>query len=168
MKWFDRSKGFGFIVDDEGGADILLHANALRSYGQSSVTDGASIRVLAQKTQRGWQAVEVVDLTPPTLADLSEATGCPIPAGLSELTAQPARVKWFDKSKGFGFCNVFGQSADVFIHMEVLRLSGYSDLQPGEAIAVKVVDGERGRMAALVLSWEQGVHSEPDDGTSGP
>ena len=37
---------------------------------------------------------------------------------------EPARVKWFDKAKGFGFANVFGQPEDVFIHIEVLRRSG--------------------------------------------
>ncbi|NYS23610.1 cold shock domain-containing protein [Rhodobacteraceae bacterium 2376] len=166
VKWFDRSKGFGFIVDDDGGQDILLHVNTLRSFGQSSVCDGTSIRVLAQQTQRGWQAVEVLELALPSLEDMTEADGSPLPPGLEDIPGEPARVKWFDKAKGFGFCNVFGESADVFIHMEVLRRSGYSDLQPGEAIVVKVVDGERGRMAALVLPWEQGLQDEDHDRTS--
>ncbi|MCL4163625.1 UNVERIFIED_CONTAM: hypothetical protein GTU68_063429, partial [Idotea baltica] len=61
-----------------------------------------------------------------------------------------ARVKWFDKAKGFGFANVFGNSEDVFVHMDVLRQFGLSDLAPGEAIAMRVIDGKRGRMAAEV------------------
>ena len=67
---------------------------------------------------------------------------------------EPARVKWFDKGKGFGFANVFGHPEDVFLHMEVLRRSGLADLQPGEALALRVVDGKRGRMAAEVFAWE--------------
>lgn len=43
VKWFDPAKGFGFIVGEEGGADILLHANVLRNYGQSTVADGTGI-----------------------------------------------------------------------------------------------------------------------------
>ncbi len=34
-------------------------------------------------------------------------------------------MKWFDKAKGFGFANVFGQKADVFLHIEVLRAFGF-------------------------------------------
>ena len=60
VKWFDVGKGFGFIISDEGGPDILLHANVLRNFGQSSVADGAGITVSIQQTQRGAQAVEVL------------------------------------------------------------------------------------------------------------
>ena len=69
----------------------------------------------------------------------------------------PARVKWFDKGKGFGFANVFGRDEDVFLHIEVLRQSGLADLLPGEALAMRVIDGKRGRMAAEVQAWEAAV-----------
>lgn len=156
VKWFDPAKGFGFIVADDGGADILLHANVLRNFGQGSVADHARIIVLVQQTQRGAQAVEVVEILPPEgeagiqIEDISEGDMEMI-AGLPML---PARVKWFDKVKGFGFANVFERSDDIFIHVEVLRRSGFADLQPGEAVGLKVIDGKRGLMAALVLSWE--------------
>ena len=55
------------------------------------------------------------------------------PAEIAALPLEPARVKWFDKGKGFGFANVFGRPEDVFIHVEVLRQSGFADLQAGEA-----------------------------------
>jgi CspA family cold shock protein len=66
-------------------------------------------------------------------------------------------VKWFDKGKGFGFANVFGRDEDVFLHVEVLRQSGLADLQPGEALAMRVIDGKRGRMAVEVQAWEAAV-----------
>ena len=69
VKWFDPSKGFGFVVSDEGGPDILLHVNVLRNFGQSSVADGARIEVLTHRTERGVQAVEVVNITPPERSD---------------------------------------------------------------------------------------------------
>ena len=53
VKWFDPAKGFGFILSDAGGPDILIHANVLRNYGQSSVADGSEIEVHVQHTARG-------------------------------------------------------------------------------------------------------------------
>lgn len=156
VKWFDPGKGFGFVVADDGGPDILLHANVLRNFGQSSVADGATIELSVLETERGMQAVEVFSID---TADL------PIGAGLSDFAdmdpeemasspLEPARVKWFDKAKGFGFANVFGSTEDVFVHVEILRQSGLADLLPGEAVTLRVMDGKRGRMATEVLSWD--------------
>ena len=76
---------------------------------------------------------------------------------------EPARVKWFDKAKGFGFANVFGSSDDVFVHVEVLRRFGLADLQAGEAVGLKIVDGERGKMAVTVCAWDNAIDAiDPD------
>jgi CspA family cold shock protein len=156
VKWFDPGKGFGFIVSDDTDADILLHANVLRNFGQGSVADNAGIIVRVQRTQRGVQAVEVLSIEPPEGASfpLSEEAGLFIEADIQTLPLEAARVKWFDKSKGFGFANVFTRPEDVFIHAEVLRVSGFADLAAGEAVALRIVEGRRGRMAVQVLSWE--------------
>ncbi|MEO1641314.1 MAG: cold shock domain-containing protein [Pseudomonadota bacterium] len=156
VKWFDPTKGFGFVVSNTGGPDILLHANVLRNFGQGSVVDGSTIAIMVQDTQRGLQATEVIDITPPEpsdavpLRDMADYSA----ADIAERPIEPARVKWFDKAKGFGFANVFGSDDDVFIHVEILRRSGLSDLQSGEAIGLRMVDGDRGRMAIEVVGWE--------------
>ena len=161
VKWFDPTKGFGFVVAEEGGPDILLHANVLRNYGQSSVADGAGIEVIAQSTPRGVQAVEVIRIDPLAgeAPDNGDKTAFAEPVDLS-LPLQPARVKWFDKAKGFGFANVFGRPEDVFLHIEVLRRSGLADLQPGEAVALRVIEGKRGRMATQVTTWEAALRDD--------
>lgn len=159
VKWFDPSKGFGFIVANEGGDDVLLHANVLRNFGQSSVADGASIMARVQRTARGQQAVEVLEITPPPTVLHTLAEGDPI-EDFSHLTLQPARVKWFDKDKGFGFANVFGQPADVFVHVEVLRQSGFADLQAGEAVCLRITEGKRGKMAVQVVSWDGALRQD--------
>ena len=156
VKWFDPVKGFGFIVSDEGGADILLHANVLRNFGQSSVADNSVIEVSIQVTNRGAQAVEVHKIEAPETESpvgLADFEGMDLD-DIRSTPLEPARVKWFDKGKGFGFANVFGNSEDIFLHIEVLRRSGLADLQPGEALALRVIDGKRGRMATEVLAWE--------------
>ena len=157
VKWFDPAKGFGFVIAEEGGADILLHANVLRNFGQSSVADGSDIELVVQKTNRGMQAVEVREIRPPepvagaaTMTDLIELD----PETIAQTPIEPARVKWFDKSKGFGFANAFGCADDVFVHIEVLRRSGLADLQPGEAVGLRTIDGKRGKLAVEVVIWE--------------
>ncbi len=153
VKWFDISKGFGFIVADTGGPDILLHANVLRNFGQGSVADHARIEVVVQQTERGAQAQEILAIEPPDPEVLpeDETPWVDVP---EDTPFVAARVKWFDKAKGFGFANVFGHSADIFVHVEVLRRFGLSDLQPGEAVSMRVVDGPRGKMAAEVRAWD--------------
>ncbi len=156
VKWFDPVKGYGFVVPDSGGADILLHANVLRSFGQSSVTEGSRIEQVVQRTPRGAQAVEVLSI------ELREDAGSPtyevrsssVEVPLNEIPFEPARVKFFDSAKGFGFMNVFGRAEDVFVHIETVRRSGLADLQSGEAVAVKVVQGTRGSMVAQLVAWD--------------
>lgn len=161
VKWFDPVKGFGFVVAESGGPDILLHVNVLRNFGQSSIADGAGVEIAVQRTERGAQATEVFSIEPPVLEDSPPLADIALldAALLNDTPLEPARVKWFDKAKGFGFANVFGKPEDVFLHVEVLRRSGLSDLQPGEALALRVVDGKRGRMAAEVFAWEAGLGS---------
>lgn len=156
VKWFDPVKGFGFVVSDEGGPDILLHVNVLRNFGQSSVADGARVELEVQRTDRGVQATQVLALLPPQAGEsvgLSDIAALD-PSIVAAAPLEPARVKWFDKGKGFGFANVFGRREDIFLHMEVLRRSGLSDLAPGEALALRVIEGKRGHMAAEVFAWE--------------
>lgn len=154
VKWFDPTKGFGFVVSDEGGPDILLHANVLRNFGQSSIADQAGIEIVVQETDRGIQSTEILRIDPPKAEGEAGEEGFETFEPLNTDDLEPARVKWFDKAKGFGFANVFESPDDVFIHVEVLRRSGLADLQPGEAICICVENGERGSMATHVLPWD--------------
>lgn len=156
VKWFDPVRGFGFVVSSNGGPDILLHANVLRNFGQSTIADGAIVTLIVHESDRGLQATTILDIEPPAfgdvppLKDMGEFTA----EQLSEQPIVPARVKWFDKAKGFGFANIFGDRADVFLHIEVLRRGGVSDLVSGEAIGLRAIDGDRGLMAMEIVVWE--------------
>lgn len=162
VKWFDPIKGFGFVVSDEQGPDILLHANVLRNFGQNSVADGTEVELLVQQTERGLQALAIHALklgsTPQAtgLADFAEID----PDVLAAAPLEPARVKWFDRIKGFGFATVFGRCEDVFVHIEVLRASGLAELAPGEAVCIRAIDGKRGKMATAILPWDAALTPE--------
>ncbi|MBA3324679.1 MAG: CspA family cold shock protein [Rhodobacteraceae bacterium] len=154
VKWFDTTKGYGFVVGEDGEGDILLHGNVLRVFGFSSVAEGAEIVLNVQQTERGRQAVEVVEIVP--AAGPPEAVAALLdPAnGQAAGPLLPARVKWFDRVKGFGFVNVYGKSEDVFLHMETLRQFGYGEVVAGDVLAVRVTAGPRGPMVYEVRSWD--------------
>lgn len=63
------------------------------------------------------------------------------------------------QGQGLRFANVFGRPEDVFVHVEVLRHSGFADLQAGEAVCLRIIEGKRGRMAVQVVSWEAAVRA---------
>ncbi len=165
VKWYDAEKGYGFVVPSEGGPDVMVHAAVVRAAGLSSLEEGRTVSLTVVRGDRGLQATEVVGVSEaaPPEAEAARAEA----ARPTEIAAEAepegefkaARVKWFNKQKGFGFLNVFGDPADVFVHMETLRRHGFQDLQPGEAICVRLVQGPRGNMAGELCRWEEVVHS---------
>ena len=161
VKWYDAVKGYGFVVPGDGGSDIMVHASCVRAFGKVALTEGAEVVLVAQEGPRGLQANKLVDVTEPEgeqpmpgfaeAARPSEFIGQEAEAG----PLQPARVKWFDKQKGFGFVNVFGRNEDIFVHMETVRRCGFQDLASGEGMAVRTFRGPRGLMVAELHLWER-------------
>ncbi|WP_308914945.1 cold shock domain-containing protein [Jannaschia sp. LMIT008] len=156
VKWFDATRGFGFVLSDAVERDILLHVNVLRNFGQSSIAEGSLVQLRVVRSSRGFQALEILSIQAPEAVQDDAATDVPefLRSVDDDVPYEPARVKWFDKGKGFGFANVFGNPEDVFIHAEVLRRCGLADLAPGEAVCIRSTDGQRGRLAVEVRPWE--------------
>ena len=91
VKWFDTTKGYGFVVADDGAGDILLHGNVLRVFGFTSVAEGAEIVLQVQVTDRGRQAIEVVDIVPVAHPAGESLVVPPPPEGVQQHPARPQR-----------------------------------------------------------------------------
>lgn len=160
IKWFDVAKGYGFVVpDDNSFSDILLHVTILRRDGFQVVSEGARIVCEVRNSDRGLQCFRVVSIDTTTAvhpASMPQRTHSSVvpSSGLERVI-----VKWFNRTKGFGFLTRGEGTEDIFIHMETLRRFGMAELRPGQVVLIRFGDGDKGLMAAEI---------HPDIGTQMP
>lgn len=157
VKWFDATRGFGFLISDDCEGDILIHFSVLKEHGRRSLPEGATVECIAAHQDRGFQARKILSI------DLS--TALPMPARPVQASGEradrkaladaaggyePVEVKWFNRVKGYGFLNREGEGEDgedIFVHMETVRLSEIVDLQPGQRLEARIAEGRKGLTA---------------------
>jgi len=151
IKWFDVAKGYGFILPDNGASDILLHVTCLRRDGFQTALEGARVVCLVRQGDRGMQAFRVLSMDNSTAVHPAETQEQRTHvAVVAESGLERALVKWFNRTKGFGFLTRGEGTEDIFIHMETLRRYGLTELRPGQVVLVRFGRGDKGLMAAEI------------------
>jgi CspA family cold shock protein len=156
VKWFDATRGFGFLVSDQVDGDVLLHFSVLREHGRRSVPEGATIECVPIRLDRGLQAKKVLSIDISTA--LPQQSRSSIPAGeradrkaLADTAGafEPVEVKWFNRVRGYGFLKRPDESGgeDVFVHMETVRVSHLPELQPGQHLEARIAPSGKGLTA---------------------
>ena len=156
VKWFDATRGFGFLVSEEIDGDVLLHFSVLREHGRRSVPEGAIIECVPVRQQRGLQAKKVISIDLSTALPQQPRSSIS-PAERADRTAlaegageyEPLEVKWFNRVRGYGFVKRPDElgGEDVFVHMETVRLAHLGDLQPGQTLEARVAPSGKGLTA---------------------
>ena len=62
VKWFNNSKGYGFITPEDGSQDVFVHHSSIQGEGYKSLDEGQTVEFEVQQGQKGPEAINVAKM----------------------------------------------------------------------------------------------------------
>ncbi|HYD67205.1 cold-shock protein [Azospirillum sp.] len=155
VKWFNPTKGFGFVTPEDGSPDAFLHSTVLQFSGHDALADGTTIVCDLSRGPKGPQVANIHSVDTSTAAPgrpqraPRDSGGWGDHGGGATETVE-GTVKWFNVTKGFGFIAPVSGGKDIFVHIRALEKSGLDGLADGEQVRVTVRQGAKGPEAERV------------------
>jgi CspA family cold shock protein len=154
VKWFDLARGYGFIEPEACDGDIFFHAQTIRSSRFTSLPEGTSVTCTVVYGPRGRTAVKLVAADFSTVGPIAQPARAPRYDVVAPGEYVDAVVRWFNKSKGYGFVSRGEGTPDLFIHADILRKCGIHELYEGQPVKVRAGHGPRGEAVVEILNAE--------------
>ncbi|MGE0723635.1 MAG: cold shock domain-containing protein [Alphaproteobacteria bacterium] len=158
VKWFNPTKGFGFVTPVDGSGDAFLHVSVVEAAGMTEVPEGATMSCEIGTSQKGRQVGRILSV------DTTTAAASPRPSRpmgprsprmdrdmpMGDATEMEGTVKWYSVEKGFGFVAAPDGGKDIFVHSNTLKRAQIATLQPEQAVRMTVVPTQKGREATSI------------------
>jgi len=143
VKWFNPTKGFGFVTAGDARSDALLHASVLAKLGRRWLQEGTKVEVILEEGPKGLVVSELISIDDSAFPE----------EDLSGVDWIEAEVKFFNFSKGYGFAVVTlgnAEEQDVFFDSRVLAQADLDPPRPGDRFYVDLTDRPQGRAASRI------------------
>jgi len=146
VKWFNLTKGFGFVAPVDGTSDAFIHSSVVSRAGLREVAEGTKLLVQISEGQKGRQVLSIVSVL--GMGEVPQSA--PRPAATGPEVELTGIVKWFKPDKGFGFVTPDDGGRDIFVHRTVVLRAGAQSLESGQKVKMMVQTAAKGREASLI------------------
>lgn len=150
VKWYNPTKGFGFVQPSDGSPDAFLHASVVEQSGHHQVAEGTTLICDIADGQKGPQVSEIHSVTGPSAASMPNRSFDSGGYGAGGAAPFEGTVKFFNTAKGFGFVKPSDGGKDVFVSARVLERAGLHELQSDQRVRITVRMGDKGPMAESI------------------
>lgn len=149
VKWYNETKGFGFVAPEDGSPDAFLHVSVVERSPEGEITQGTLLVCDIGESQKGPQvtAIHSIEEVPRSrTADAPPARG-PSSGSRNIITGT---VKWFSFEKGFGFIVPEDGSKDIFVSKTAVQRAGLRELTENQRVRMTVSQGQKGPIADAI------------------
>lgn len=147
LKWFNATKGFGFVVPEANPVDAFLHITQLQNLGINGLGEGAVVLCDIDYREKGATVTALIAVL--DCGQIPEGIAIPDPVNAAFFKTKGI-VKLYSAEKGFGFVSPEDGMKDIFVHKLCLSQCGIKELTAGQAVRITFKTAQKGREAVEI------------------